>query len=72
MVSMIRKRWLMRMFGNWITAFLSPLIGTTIAFRFEWTDANLEIIFISLVSSTIVTVLIVGRELEKWGFVGRH
>jgi len=54
-----------RLLGNFLTAFLSPLVGTTIAFNIEMEDENLRILLIALISASIVTGLVLSRELQK-------
>lgn len=58
-------QWWRRILGNWITAFLSPLAGTSIAFNIEGIDYNLKILITAFISSLIVTGLVIGRELDK-------
>ncbi len=62
-----KRRWISRIIGNWLTAFLSPLMGGTIAFSLPITDDNLRILIMALIASTIVTGLVIARELDKYG-----
>ena len=48
-----------------MTAFLSPLAGTSIAFNIEGIDYNLKILITAFISSLIVTGLVIARELDK-------
>ena len=57
----------MRIGGNWITAFLSPLAGTTIAFNLPMEDINLKIIATALISASILAGISIGYELNKHG-----
>lgn len=50
-----------------MTAFLSPLMGSTIAFNLDNLDINTKILLTSLVSASIVTGLVISRELERTG-----
>ena len=61
------KRGAVRVLGNWITGFLSPLIGTSTAFHFDYLDFNVKLILSALIASTIVTGLVVAREMEMYG-----
>jgi hypothetical protein len=62
-----KNRWHYRIFGNWLTAFLSPLSGgTATAFILPATiDPNMKILFTAFASSLIVTGFVVARELER-------
>lgn len=62
-----KRRWISRIVGNWLTAFLSPLMGITVAFSLPIEDYNLKILISALISSCIVTGLVIGRELDKYG-----
>ena len=61
------KQWIARIVGNWLTAFLSPLLGVGIAFNLPIDDINLKILISALISSCIVTGLVIARELDKYG-----
>ena len=54
-----------RIIGNWLTAFISPLIGTSIAFNLPLEDINTKILFTAIISSSLVTGLIIARSLEN-------
>ena len=62
-----RRRWTARIIGNWLTSFLSPMVGASIAFNLPIDDNNLKILIMALISSCIVTGLVIARELEKYG-----
>lgn len=62
-----KRRWISRIGGNWLTSFLSPLVGASVAFNLPIEDENLRILIIGLVSSCIVTGLVIARELDKYG-----
>ena len=61
------KRGAVRVIGNWITGFLSPLIGTSTAFHFTDFDFNVKLILSALIASTIVTGLVIAKEMEAYG-----
>ena len=48
-----------------MTAFFSPLAGTSVGFNLEGIDYNLKLLISALISSIIVTGLVIGRELDK-------
>jgi len=54
-----------KLLGNFLIAFLSPLMGTSIAFNLEIEDMNLKILLTALLSASIVTGLVLARELQK-------
>ena len=55
-----------RIAGNWLTSFLSPLVGTTTAFSLEWPSLNEKILLSALFSSLIVAGLLVAKHLEQY------
>jgi len=57
------KRFLARVTGNFLISFLSPLVGANIILNVEFVYT----IYLSLISAFIVTGLVIGRELEKYG-----
>ena len=61
------SRWIIRIGGNWLTSFLSPLTGMAIAFNLPINDENVKILLTSVIASSIVTGMVVAREMEKWG-----
>jgi len=58
-----RKRFTARVIGNFLISFLSPLVGANIILNVDF----LHTIYLSLISSFIVTGLVIGRELERYG-----
>ena len=62
-----RQRWVSRILGNWLTSFLSPLTGMTISFTLPIEDQNVKLLLSAVIASSIVTGLVISRELEKWG-----
>ncbi len=62
-----KQRWAARIAGNWLTGFLSPLTGMTIAFTLPIADQNIKIILSAIIASSIVTGLVISREMERWG-----
>lgn len=56
-----------RIVGNFMTAFFSPLMGTTIAFNLDTLDINQKILLTALISASIVTGLVISRELQRMG-----
>ncbi len=62
-----KRKWISRIIGNWLTSFLSPLVGVSIGFNLPIEDENLRILIIALISSCIVTGLVIARELDKYG-----
>ena len=52
----------MRLVGNWGVSFLGPLIGSN-ALSIEFVDTLL----IAMLSSTIVTMFVFFRQLERYG-----
>ena len=55
-----------RILGNWLTAFLSPLMGSMIVFNLDFIpDQNHKILLSALVSSMVVTGLIIAKTLEN-------
>lgn len=55
-----------RILGNWLTSFLSPMIGSTLVFNLNFVeDVNLKILISALISSSIVTGLVISRKLEN-------
>lgn len=51
--------------GNWMISFLSPLVGTSIAFNLPIEDMNMKVLITSLLSSMIVTGIVIGKSLEN-------
>jgi len=60
-----RNRWLKRITGNLLSAFLSPLVGSSIAFNIDLPDDNARILVIALISSLIITGLVVSNEMKS-------
>jgi len=56
-------RFLARVTGNFLISFLSPLVGANLILDVEFYST----ILLALISSIIVTGLVIGRELEKYG-----
>lgn len=54
----------LRLLANFLTAFLSPLMGASIAFNLDIEDPNLKILLTALISSLIVTGLVLAREID--------
>ncbi len=61
------NRSISRIGGNWLTSFLSPLAGTSIAFSLPLDDINLKILLTALISASIITGLSIGYELRRFG-----
>jgi len=64
-----KRRFTARLFGNWLLAFLSPLMGaggTVLVVPEEW-DPNIKILITALISASIVTGFVIVRELDKYG-----
>ena len=61
------NRWAIRLTGNWLTSFLSPLVGTTTAFSLDIAELNTKILLSALFSSFIVTGLLVAKKMERYG-----
>lgn len=62
-----RRRFISRLFGNWLTTFLSPLAGGSIAFSLPIDEPNLKILLTAIFSASIVTGLVIAKELDKYG-----
>ena len=63
---MVMKTEAKRILGNWMTSFLSPLVGSSIVFNLDFVnDLNLKILISALVSSSVVTGLVISRKLEN-------
>jgi len=60
-----RKKASRKLLGNFLIAFLSPLVGTGIAFNLPIEDPNLKILLTALLSASIVTGLVLARELKE-------
>ena len=54
-----------RLIGNFLAAFLSPLMGGSIAFNLPIDDPNLKLLITALISASVVTGLVLSRELQK-------
>ena len=59
--------WHARIIGNWLTSFLSPLIGISTAFSLDGVDYNTKVLLSATLSSLVVTGLIIAKELERNG-----
>lgn len=62
-----KRRFMSRLLGNWLTTFLSPLAGGSIAFQLPIEDPNLKILLTAIISASIVTGLVIAKELDKYG-----
>jgi len=62
-----RRRFTARIMGNFLTTFLSPLAGGSIAFSLPIADQNLKILLTALISALIVTGIVIAKELDKYG-----
>lgn len=48
-----------------MTSFLSPLMGSTLAFNLDYLETNWKILLTALISATIVTGLVIAREVDR-------
>ena len=53
-----------KVFGIWLTSFLTPLMGSTIAFNLPFQNQNILIIVSSVIASSIIVGLVIAKELE--------
>ena len=63
----IKRRWGIRIIGNWGVAFLSPILGTSTAFQLGTDDPNVTILLSALISSLIVVGIVIFREASHYG-----
>jgi len=56
------KRFTIRVAGNFMVSFFSPLAGANIILEVEFLDS----VMLALISATIVTGIVIGRELERY------
>lgn len=61
----MNKKFPRRILGNWLTSFLTPLMGMGLAFNLPIQDMNLKLLISALIGATIMTGLVIGRELER-------
>lgn len=54
-----------RILGNFMIAFLSPLMGTSVAFNLDGLPENYRILLSALISASVVTGLVIAREFER-------
>lgn len=54
-----------RLFGIWLTSFLTPLMGATLAFNLPFRNENIMILVSSLIISSIIVGLVIAKELEN-------
>ena len=65
-----RRKLFARLTANFLTAFLSPLLGASVAFNLPINDDNLKILITALIASVIVTGLVLAREFDNYGKKG--
>lgn len=61
------RRAFMRVTGNFLISFATPLVGTQAILQPEF----IQSIYVALVSSSIVTIIVVGQILDKASKVGK-
>jgi len=54
-----------RVLGNFMIAFLSPLIGSSLALNIDFLEGNWKLLGGALISASIVTGMVIAREWEK-------
>jgi len=54
-----------KLLGNFLAAFLSPLMGSSIAFNLPIEDQNLKILLTALISASVITGLVLSEALKK-------
>ena len=59
------NRSLRRVVGNFMTAFLSPLMGTSVAFNLDYLETNEKILLSALISASVVAGLVIAREIDR-------
>lgn len=60
-----RKTVTRRLLGNFLAAFLSPLIGSSIAFNLEGLDFNVKVLLTALISASVITGIVLAEVLKK-------
>lgn len=54
-----------KLLGNFLAAFLSPLVGSSIAFNLEGLDFNVKVLLTALISACVITGIVLAEVLKK-------